>query len=76
MSLKKAIFISDICSTTGALIANFTLLYLIRSKTPDDLKPYAKILRQKSLVDTFFTIVIAVTFLVSYLYGTEHIQNS
>ena len=62
--LKTLIFASDVTSTTLAFAFNIILLYLIQRKTPEELKPYAKILRQNSLVDIFFTLANAITFFV------------
>lgn len=66
MFLKTAIFYSDTIATLLSFSFNCTLLYLIQTKTNEELRPYSKILRSNSFVDMFFTLTIALSYFVKY----------
>uniref|UniRef100_A0A914YQM7 G protein-coupled receptor n=2 Tax=Panagrolaimus superbus TaxID=310955 RepID=A0A914YQM7_9BILA len=61
MPLKTILHISDWFSGILALCANFFLIFLIITKTTNELKVYSRILIQSCLVDITFAVITLIT---------------
>ena len=66
MPLKVIIELSDWFSGIVAIIANVFVVYLIVTKTTNELRVYSRILIQSCIVDITFAIITLITNSVSY----------
>jgi hypothetical protein len=59
--LNMLFLINEIVAFIFGLFFNITLLFLIQSRTPDLMRPYAVILRIRAIPDTMFDVVTFIT---------------